>query len=61
VIWMVLVSCKGGYRVHSVHTTLERAKLWGECKSYEGEDTVVAEMDDEKAGEITDILENAEK
>lgn len=41
--YLLLVSIKGGWKVHSVHLTREQAEEWRKCKEHDGEDTAIAE------------------
>jgi hypothetical protein len=45
--YMVLISQKGGYLVHSVHDTLDEAKSWQRCKLHDGEDVSIAVLPEE--------------
>lgn len=45
-LWLVLLSKKGGYEVHSAHESEETARQWMDCKVHDGADTALAEMDD---------------
>lgn len=46
-MWLVLVSCKGGYKVHSAHPDEQTARQWAKCKEHDGVDAAVAEIDSE--------------
>ncbi len=45
-MWLVLVVCKGGYRVHSVHLTEQAAREWSACKEHDGENSSIAQIGD---------------
>lgn len=50
--YLVLVSKKGGYKVHSCHRSQAVAEQWAACLSHGGEDVSTAEMDKETAEDL---------
>jgi hypothetical protein len=50
--YLLMVSRKGGYEVHSIHTSHEKAKAWAECKSNDGDDVSIAIMPAELVEEL---------
>jgi hypothetical protein len=57
-VWLVLVSMKGRYVMHSMHITEEKAREWSKCKEHDGEDTTVASVDHVL---LTDFIDGAQK
>lgn len=59
-MWFVLVSGKGGYKVHSVHKDRVTAETWMKCKEHDGEDCAIAEVAkaEEFAEEVARLAEN---
>lgn len=58
--WLMLVSRKGGYRVHSIHATEDHARSWAECKEKDGEDTAITEIEEDELLDLKEMIEKME-
>lgn len=47
-IYLVLISVAGGYKVFSVHTDRVEAESWRACREHSGDDTALAQMQAEE-------------
>lgn len=57
-MWIVLLSCKGGFKVHSTHVDKAKAECWRLCKEHDGEDSSLAEIADDLVFEMSEMLAN---
>lgn len=60
-MFLLLISDKGGYRVHSIHTTRVEAESWEKCKQRDGDDTAIAVLNPDEWEEIAIAHEKAKE
>lgn len=60
-LYAVIISIKGGYKLHSVHPDLATAQAWAKCKEHDGDDTTILTMDAATLEEIERFLEERKK
>jgi hypothetical protein len=58
-LWLLIISAKGAYKLHSAHTTSARAEEWKECKTHDGDDCEVVELDKDSASDLFEVLGKA--
>jgi hypothetical protein len=54
-MWLLLISGKGGYTVHSAHKEESTCREWARCKEHDGEDFAVAVISREILEEALEI------
>lgn len=60
-LWLVLISSKGGYIVHSAHKDKITADQWAKCKEHDGDDTTIAELTGDALETVQRICETNEE
>lgn len=59
-IYLLMLSVKGGWKVHSVHTDITIATTWALCKQHDGEETQIVLLEQDEANTIADLLQVSE-
>jgi hypothetical protein len=55
-LYLLLIRCPSGYKVHSFHATREALEQWVKCKEHDGEDTAVAELSEDDMESLTELF-----